>query len=437
MSKFLIVFKREYAQVVKKKSFVVGLILMPVLMLAFVLLPALLAHMKADGTERLAIIDQTERSIGNQFAESLNEYKLTDDEDTPYYSVEQVYTIDPGDFARFRAVEDSLREQINDKNIKYFLVLKQDADLVDSSMYIVTNSDNFRSLRRFERKLSNLMASVRLEMSDINLSVDSALSLTRSIDLVVRDTKGESMPFLTKYFSALVFVMVLFGTILGYGQLVMRSVIEEKNSRIMEVMISSVSPFQLMMGKVIGLGAATMTQVAVWFAMGAGLFLLRSSFDIDPSIDRIVFNPVIIVFFVLYLVSGYLLFSTLFALLGSIVTSDKEAQSLVAPITMLLILPVILGIAVVQEPNSLMARVLSLIPFTAPTMMMMRLVFVAPTLSEYSLFSGIVGEALLGFLLVVAAFAGMVWLTSKVFRIGILMYGKRPTLPEIIKWLKY
>ncbi len=437
MSKFLIVFKREYAQVVKKKSFVVGLILTPVLMSAFVILPALLAHMKADGTERLAIIDQTERSIGNQFAESLNEYKLTDDEDTPYYSVEQVYTIDPSDSVRFRAVENSLREQINDKDLKYFFVLKQDADLVDSSIYIVTNSDNFRSLRRFERVLSNLMASVRLEMSDINLSVDSALTLTRSIDLVVRDTKGESMPFLTKYFSALVFVMVLFGTILGYGQLVMRSVIEEKNSRIMEVMISSVSPFQLMMGKVIGLGAATMTQVAVWFAMGAALFLLRSSFDIDPSIDRIVFNPVIIVFFALYLISGYLLFSTLFALLGSIVTSDKEAQSLVAPITMLLILPVILGIAVVQEPNSLMARVLSLIPFTAPTMMMMRLVFVVPTLSKYSLFSGIVGEALLGFVLVVAAFAGMVWLTSKVFRIGILMYGKRPTLLEIIKWLKY
>jgi ABC-2 type transport system permease protein len=437
VSKFLIVFRREYAQVVKKKSFIVGLVLTPVLMSAFVLLPALLAFMKSDRTEQLAIIDQTEQSIGEQFAAALDSYKLEDGEDTPYYSIEQILKIDAGDAGGFQAVEDSLRRQINDKSLKYFLVLKRDADLVDSSVYLVTNSDNFTSLRRFERELSNLLASVRLEMSDINLSVDSALILTRSIDLSVRDTKGESMPFVTKYFSALVFVMILFGTILGYGQMVMRSVIEEKNSRIMEVMISSVSPFQLMMGKIIGLGAATLTQVAAWFCMGAALFFLRASFNIDPSIDRIVFNPAIIVFFPLYLVRGYMLFSTLFALLGSLVTSDKEAQSLVAPITMLLILPMILGIAVVQEPNSMMARVLSLIPFTAPTMMMMRLVFVAPTVTEYSLFSGIVGEALLGFLLVAVTFAAMVWLTGKVFRVGVLMYGKRPTLPEIIKWLKY
>jgi len=437
VTKFLVVFKREYAQVVKKKSFIVGLVLTPLLMSAFVVLPALLAFMKSDRTEHLAVIDQTDRALGDQFDAALDSYKLKDNEDTPYYAIDRVFKIGPDDPARFKAVEDSLRLLVDGKELKYFLVLKADAELVDSSLYLVTNSDNFTSIRRFERELAKLLASVRLQRSEINLSVDSILVLTRSLDLSVRDTKGESMPFATKYFSALVFVMILFGTILGYGQMVMRSVIEEKNSRIMEVMISSVSPFQLMMGKIMGLGAATLTQVAAWFCMGAMLFLLRGAFNIDVSIERIVFNPAIIIFFILYLVSGYLLFSTLFALVGSIVTSEKEAQSLVAPITMILILPMILGIAVVQDPNSTMARVLSLIPFTAPTMMMMRLVFVTPTVTEYSLFGGIVGEALLGFLLVVFTFAAMVWLTGRVFRIGILMYGKRPTLPEIIKWVKY
>ena len=437
MSKFLIIFRREYAQVVKKKSFVIGLVLTPVLMSAFIVLPALLTRMKSDKTEPMAVIDQSGLGIGEQFARSLDEYKIGDSEDVPYYSVEQVFEIDPADTVRFDQVSDSLSNLVAEKELKYFAVLKHDAHLADSNVYLVTNSDNFTSLRRFERQLSKLLASARLESSDVNLSVDSLLTLTHSIDLSVRDTKGVSMPFLTKYFSALVFVMILFGTILGYGQMVMRSVIEEKNSRIMEVMISSVSPFQLMMGKIAGLGAATLTQVAAWFVMGAGLFFLRSSFDMDPSIDRIIFNPAIIVFFALFMVSGYMLFSTMFALLGSIVNSDKEAQSFVAPITMLLILPVILGISVVQDPNSMLARVLSLIPFTAPTMMMMRLVFIAPSLTEYSLFSGIVGEASLAFLSVTVAFAVMVWLTGKVFRIGILMYGKRPTLPEIIKWVKY
>jgi ABC-2 type transport system permease protein len=150
-----------------------------------------------------------------------------------------------------------------------------------------------------------------------------------------------------------------------------------------------------------------------------------------------VFNPAIIVFFVLFLVSGYILYSTIFALIGSIVNSEKEAQSFVMPIAMLIILPIIIGIYVIQEPHSTLAVTLSLIPFLTPTMMMMRVVFLAPSLSTVSLFSGIIGEATLGFILVVITIVGMIWLTAKIFRIGILMYGKRPTLPEIIKWVKY
>ncbi|MDH3892073.1 MAG: ABC transporter permease [candidate division Zixibacteria bacterium] len=437
MSKFLIIFRREYAQVVKKKSFAIGLVLTPVLMSAVIVLPALLGSMKSDKTEALAVIDQSGMGIGKQFARSLDEYKIEDKEDVPYYAVSEVIEISATDTAGFAQVSDSLSNLVAEKELKYFFVLEPDAHLSDSNVYVVTNSQNFTSQKRFERNLSRLLTTTRLETSEVNLPIDSLLTLTRTIDLISRDTQGESMPFITKYFGALIFVMILFATILGYGQLVMRSVIEEKNSRIMEVMVSSVSPFQLMMGKIAGLGGATLTQVAAWFAMGAGLFFLRSSFEIDQSIERIMFNPAIIVFFVLFMVSGYMLFSTLFALVGSIVNSDKEAQGFVAPITILMLLPVFLGISVVQDPNSTLAHVLSLVPFTAPSMMMMRLVFIAPSMTEYSLFSGILAEASLAFLSVTAAFAVMVWLTGKVFRVGILMYGKRPTLPEIIKWVKY
>ena len=130
------------------------------------------------------------------------------------------------------------------------------------------------------------------------------------------------------------------------------------------------------------------------------------------------------------------MFSTFFALIGSIVTNEKEAQSFVMPITMSMILPFLVGIYVIQEPHSIFAVTISMIPIFAPTMMMMRLVFIAPTLSEYSMFSGIVGEATLSLLIVVSFTIFMIWLTSKIFRIGILMYGKRPTLPEIMKWIK-
>lgn len=436
MLKFWVVFKREYAQVVKKKSFVIGIFLTPAIMAAVVMLPAFLANQKSSTTETLAVIDQSGYQLGKKFAESLGEYYL-DDDVTPYYSIEKVFELAVDDSRRSTVVEDSLRGLINDKELKYFLVLNDGCHESDSNIYIVTNSDNFRSIGRFERKLSDLVSSVRLQMSEVNLTVDSVLNLTQPIELTIQDAKGESIPFMVKYFSALVFVMIMFGMMVGYGQLVMRSIIEEKNSRIMEVLISSISPFQLMFGKIMGLGAATLTQVSIWFVLGAVMFMMRGMFNVDPSIDRILFEPFIIVFFILFLVSGYVLYSTLFALIGSIVNSEKEAQSFVAPITIVMILPVMIGIAVVQDPNSTLAVVLSLIPFTAPTMMMMRVVFIVPALTEYSLFSGIVGEAILGFLIVSASVIGMIWLTSRIFRIGILMYGKRPTLPEIIKWVKY
>jgi ABC-2 type transport system permease protein len=436
MSKFWVVFKREYAQVVKKKSFIIGIFLTPSLMVAFMVLPALLAGAKASRTEKLDVIDQTSYELGRRFEQALAEYKL-DDNETPYYRVEEIFHISPNDSVRFSKVSDSLSQLINEKELKYFLVLKPGAHQSDSSIYLVTNSDNFRSFNRFERKLSDIISAIRLQMSNVNLSVDSVLSLTKSVDLQIRDAKGESIPFEIKYFSALVFVGIMFGMLISYGQLVMRSVIEEKNSRIMEVLISSVSPFQLMLGKIVGLGAATFTQVAIWFVIGAVIYMMKGTLNIDPSIDRIIFNPVIICCFILFMISGYLLISTFFALIGSIVNTDKEAHNFIMPITLIMVLPFVFGIHVVQEPNSTLSTVLSFIPVLTPTMMTMRVVFIAPTLTDYSLFHGIIAEATLAFLLVVLSTVGMVWLTAKIFRVGILMYGKRPTLPEIVRWVRY
>jgi ABC-2 type transport system permease protein len=438
MSKLWVVIKREYLQVVKKKSFVIGIFLIPLLMAGFMLLPAWLAQRKSSSTEYLAVIDQSGSGLGQDFAESLAEYKL-DDEVTPYYHVTNVFEIDVGDSLRFAAIRDSLREEVNEQNVKYFLVVKPEPQMSDTNLYLVTNSDNFRTLRRFERQLSNLISSIKLKETNINLPIDSVLSLTERIDLKLQDTKGEAIPFEIKYFAALIFVMIMFGMMIGYGALVMRSVIDEKNSRIMEVLMSSISPFQLMLGKVIGLGAATLTQVGVWLVVGGVIWFMGGALamDFNPAIARMIFNPVIIVFFVLLLVTGYLMISTIYALIGSIVNSEKEAQGFLMPVNLSIILPVMIGIYVVQEPNSLVAVALSFIPPFAPTMMMMRLVFVAPTVVEYSFFSGILGQAILSYIVIVLSTLAIIWLTGKIFRVGILMYGKRPTLPELLKWIRY
>ncbi|MBN1211488.1 MAG: ABC transporter permease [candidate division Zixibacteria bacterium] len=438
MSKFMVIMKREYIQVVKKKSFIIGIFLTPALMAAFMLLPAWLAQKKATSSEMMAVLDYSGTDIGERFAKALEVYKL-EDSDVPYYVVKNIFNVEPGDSVRFKTLDDSLKTEINDKKLKYFLVIKPHPQLSDDSVYVVTNSDNFTSLSRFEYRLSNIISSVKLEQTDINLPVDSILKLTRRIDLQTQNTKGEAIPFQIKYFGGLIFVMIMFGMIITYGSLVMRSVIEEKNSRIMEVLVSSVSPFQLMLGKIIGLGAATFTQVAIWVLVGVGIFFASGAWNLDISSDitRLVFNPMIVVFFVLFMIVGYLLFSTIFALIGSIVNNEKEAQSFIFPITMSLILPVMVGIHIVQEPNSTLSLALSYIPFFAPTTMIMRIIFLAPTVTEYSLFSGILGESILSFIILTVATVFIIWLTAKIFRVGILMYGKRPTLPEIVKWIKY
>ncbi|MFQ5453515.1 MAG: ABC transporter permease, partial [Candidatus Zixiibacteriota bacterium] len=406
MSKFWVILKREYVQVVKKKSFIIGIILTPILMGGFTLIPALLVRTKASTAEKLAVIDQSGLNIGQRFGKSLERYKL-DDSITNYYKINNIFEVEKDNDIRFNEINDSLRQLIIDKEIKYFLVIKPEAHLIDTNIFLVTNSDNFVTLNRFERRLSDVLSSIRLDMSEINLEVDSILNLTKRIDLKTKDAKGESIPFMIKYFSAIIFVGIMFGMIFGYGQLVMRSVIEEKNSRIMEVLISSVTPFQLMLGKVMGLGAATFTQIAVWVILGAGIYSMKGAFEIDPSIDRIIFNPVIIIFFILYMISGYILFSTLFALIGSIVNTEKEAQSFIFPITMVMILPFMIGMYIIQEPNSTLSVTLSLIPFLTPNIMIMRIIFIAPTLTEYSLASGIIGEAILGFILIVISIIGM------------------------------
>jgi len=438
VSKFWVVFKNEYAQVVKKKSFIVGILLTPALMGLFTLLPAYMARKTASTTEYLAIVDQSQEGVGDRFARSLEQYQL-DDGQTPHYVVDTLIVLTKADSATFQRVIDSMKVVLNNDEIKYIMVFKPDLELADTNMLLISNSEGIRSVSRFEKEISKIAATLRLEKTDVNLSVDSILSLTRRISLPQQDAKGESVGFETKWFASMMFVMVIYFIIIGYGQVIMRSVIEEKSSRIMEVLVSSVTPFQLMLGKVLGLGGATLTQFFIWIILGAIVYVGSGAmaFTIDPAISHVIFNPVVLVFFGLFMIFGYIMFSTLFALVGSIVNSDKEAQNFIFPVTMLLVLPFIIGISIIQDPNSNMARYMSMIPFFTPTLMMMRIIFIAPSASHYSFFSGILGEATLSFILLLLTTVLVIWLSSRIFRVGILMYGKRPTLAEIVKWVKY
>jgi ABC-2 type transport system permease protein len=191
----------------------------------------------------------------------------------------------------------------------------------------------------------------------------------------------------------------------------------------------------MMAGKIVGLGLASLTQVAAWVAIGLVVYSMRGSLDISADISDVLFNPVFMLFFVVYLVLGYILFSIFFALIGSIVNSDKEAQSFVAPVSISLLLPVILAMYIVQEPDSLFSTIMSLIPIFTPTTMIMRMNIIG--VESFSLANPMVLQGVIGVIITLLSIIFMTWATAKIFRIGVLMYGKRPTLPEIIKWIRY
>jgi ABC-2 type transport system permease protein len=222
-------------------------------------------------------------------------------------------------------------------------------------------------------------------------------------------------------------------TVLFYGQIILRGVIEEKSSRVVEIMLSSLRPFQLMAGKVLGIALVGFTQYAIWalFGLGAsrygksvmvGFISEAQNFDFKFNIP-----PYIFIFFVVFFILGYFLYGTVYAAIGSMVNSEKEAQNLVMPVTMLLVVPLLLMVFIMKNPESTVSVALSMIPFFAPVLMLLRVCILLPPIEQLA------GSILILFLTILL----MIWLSSKIYRVGILMYGKRPSFKEIVKWMRY
>ncbi len=434
MRKFWTIVTAEYTQVVKKKSFIVGIILTPAFMLLVTVLPALLADRGVSQQVRYAVIDIDGQGIGQRFAQALTRYKLDDDSTTDAYSLARLYSMTGASADQVDSLRSALDTAIADGQLKYYMVIFHNVVNNDSAL-LVSKSINFRTSARFDARISAILAEMRLEHSNINLPIDSVMAMTRRVEMLEASPGGKKRDFMTVYFGAFIFIMIIFMSVIGFGQILMRSVIEEKNSRIMEVLVSSVSPFQLMLGKVVGLGAANLTQIAIWVGIGIVLFSYRAALSVPAEVADIVFNPVLIVFFVLFLIIAYVMYASIFAFIGSICNSDKEAQNFMFPIIISLMLPILLLMYIIQEPDSTLSVVLSMIPILTPTMMVARLNIAAP--ETFNLADPIILEAVIGVVIALAFTVFLVWVTARVFRIGILMYGKRPTLPEIIKWVRY
>ena len=421
MKKMFTVVKREYLERVKKKSFLIGTILGPALMAVLIFAPILFMKYTPETQTRIAVIDMTGMDIFGRLRVALTD-TLADG--TPKYELRKV-DLEGGDIAQAKT---ELNYEIESDALDGYLILPEDVIEKSEAKFYGKRLGNIKTMERFESALDNTVIGIRLESEGLDDASVEKLVKGLKID-VIQIKEGEEKSgkgFDSMFMSSFMFVMMLYMTILMWGIAVQRSIIEEKNNRVMEVMLSSLRPIDMLLGKILGVGAVGMTQYLIWAVFGVVLALYGMSMGGPVAEVAASLSIGTMAFFVAYYLLGFLFYATLFAGIGSVCNTDQEAQQLQQPIVLCLVFTIMVPMMIIQNPDSMFATVISLIPFFTPIVMFMRINILMPP----------VWQIVLSFLIMIGSIYAAALLSAKIFRIGILMYGKRPDLREMIKWMR-
>ncbi len=414
------IFLREYLQSVRSKAFIITTILTPLIFGLLIGLPILVGT-RAGQRQRVAVVETAAGPV--RLLPLLQEQlERRTDNLRQTFQFEPV-TVEAGREAEARA---RLRSEVLAGRLDAYLWFEGDPTTDGHVEYNGRSVADLVGLRVLENSISRAVVQQRLMSRGIAAGDVQELVKPTRLRTVRVSASGEredrGVSFITSFF----FLMVLYTTLILYGVSVMRGVIEEKTSRIYEVLLSSVKPIELLAGKILGVAAVGLTQYTVWTLLsllaggGIGLAALRT------EIGEISVPGSILCFFALFFLLGFLLYSAMFAALGSMVNSEQEAQQLQILIVQFLIIPVLVAQLIVRNPNGTASTVLSLIPFFTPTLMFLRITVVAPPAWQVAL----------SIVLLAATVLAMLWVAGRIYRVGILMYGKRPTLPELWRWMR-
>jgi len=424
MHKLLMVIRREYLDRIRKKSFWLGTLLFPLLMLGLIFFQLLLTDVEAGKPRTIALVDATGRLL-DAFQAKLSEEKLKDGK--PAFQVEPVPV--RGDA---EATRRSLEPRVNSGELFGVITVGNDLDAAGNYRLYARSVGNITVQRTLQRAMRDAVVGLRLERSNLSLERERLEKLLSPIELesfqVAAGGQAKKRGFDEAYFGTFAFVMILYMALLLYGVAVMRGILEEKSNRIMEVLLGSLSPDQLMTGKIIGIGLVGLTQMFI-YAGTAGLVRLYVAAspmagDWSGVLDAV--SPLKMLYFLVFFLLGYFLYTSLFAAVGAVCNSEQEAQNLQTPVVMCLVVPMVATFFFVANPDSTAALVVSLIPLFAPMVMFMRICVLTPPFWQIAL--SIVLLLVTNYLF----FKGV----GRIFRIGVLMYGKRPTIPEILRWAR-
>lgn len=412
-----IIISREYLERVKRKSFIISTILVPVFMIALMVAPA--AFML------LSVPEKTEVLVSDATAQVLPRLHGNDE-------------------VTFMATDENLDSLRADESNQVVVVIGPDAvSRPERDVTIYTRGTLAMMTDEYiSNELNKAIEDIRIDAYNIGdlrqimreVQVDCTYTTMR---LDKEDTASSSA---ASYIVALIMDMMLYMFILIYGQMVMNSIIEEKNNRVLELVVSSVNPKSLMLGKILGIGAVAITQILIWgvliavASLGLAPFIQDSGMDMaDPDIAAIVgqfadpgYLVSLFVYMLLFFIGGYLFYSSIYAAIASAVDNIQDAGQLSSVATMPVIIAIVASMSVISNPGSTLAVWLGIIPFTSPMCMMARLPFGVPF-----------WQTAVSLVVLYASFMFLIWLCAKIYRVGIFMYGKKPSLIEIIRWARY
>lgn len=437
MNHLSLIIKREYLTKVKNKSFIVMTILSPLILVALFSVVAYLAQLNSSKERTISVLDET-----GMLAEAFQNTKTT-----TYHFIEN------------SSLDTALELVKVQKNYGLLHIQKADnlSDVSKGVKFYSEESPSLTVISALENKIEKLLTDKQLIAQGVDIEKIKSSSISVEINQEsFAGQKSSKIDNLLKLAFGGAAGYLLFMFIIIYGNMIMRSVIEEKTSRIIEVIISSVKPIQLMMGKIIGTSLAGITQFVIWVVLGGIILMIVSAiFGVNitqmqsdqmvmaqdamqsPQAENMAQNVLIaiqnlpianlVVAFLFFFIGGYLLYSSLYAAIGAAVDNETDTQQFMMPVLMPLILAVYVGVfTVIEDPHGTVSTVFSFVPFTSPVVMLMRIPFGVP-----------IWQQLLSLLLLIGTFIFTVWFAAKIYRVGILMYGKKPSYKELFKWLKY
>jgi len=423
MRKIWVVIRREFLERVRNKWFVISTVLGPLLLGLLMFLPAFLLT-RATGTTEVVVVDVSTDGFGGRVVEMLANSPRME----PQYLAGGLVDLEP--------MADSLAAEVGAQTIDGFLILTDATIEEGTAEYRGSNVASQVDMGVIQRYVQEAALAIRLERSGIDPTVVAQASMRLRLHTVnirggeVTDQTGEGA-FILAYFMW----FLLYFALLVYGVQVAGAVVEEKSSRVIEVLVSSLRPFQLLVGKIIGVGGVGLFQLTIWAGFAKILLdqqsLILRAVGVEVQEGQRVFAlPQVpldsIAVLLLYFVLGFLLYSTMFAAVGAMCSTESEMRQAQQPVVILFVIPAIVSFGALNDPNGSLATILTLVPLSAPVAMPMRWGVAAVPLSEL----------VLSVLILLVTALGVTWFASRIYRVGILMYGKRPTLKELFRWIR-